>query len=505
MAVAQDLVLYGQLPQEIFSWVEGSEKAPSEVLIEGPAGTGKTHTILQALLEYGERYPRSKIVFLRNERASMSETLLPEWEEHVLGPEHPSVLGGPQRKDREKYTLPNGSEYILRGFDNEQKLFSGQYHVIFFNEATELKSEEKFETLHRAKRALCDGGQPFRSIIADCNPRQRLHWLNVRASPGRDGSPAKMHRIRTALHDNPRWYDHELAEWTQDGHDYISSMAAGYTGVNRSRLLLGLWEDASGALMAEFNQHIHCIDARLERATGTWLLHVKGWAQPVELRWFFAGFDAGYTTACLGVWGVDIQGRMFEVAELYRSRWAQNGDRTGWTHDDWARRAVGLAREFQLQGIVSDHDPSLIEAVNRALINAGHGACVREADKRMGMAGDKAKAARIEMMRARFQRNELFFVNGCNREVDNQLLAKGRPNKTPDELPNLRYREFEYGVDDIAVEGKVDKTIPDHGFDMCCYSVVFAAGRQVQGKRTIGSSPWERYWDGDWKGFAKAR
>lgn len=528
LAERDTLDLHGELGSKLFAWVEGRKKCPAkEILAEGPAGTGKTRVILEALLRYAEKYPRSKIVFLRNERAAMTETLLVEWEEVVFGPFYPHLVSGAQRGHRDKYgPLPNGSEFILRGFNDEQKLYSGQFHIIFFNEATELKSEEKWQTLHRSLRAPCSGGQPFLALIADCNPRQRSHWLNRRAHDieraGREFDPSidpktqkprdLMLRIRTDFTDNGRWYDHgathlpEDERYTQDFYDRIwYGLRTNTGGVTNTRLFQGLWEDATGALMPEFDSDRHVIDAKLEKRLGTWLLHVKGWPQPVEMRWFFAGFDAGYTTAVLGIWGVDIQGRMFEVAEYYRSRWGACGERHGWTHDDWARRAVSVAKEFQLQGIVSDHDPSLIEAVNRALINAGHGACVREANKRMGMAGDKAKDARIEMVRAALQRNELFYVKGCNREVDEALVSMKRPWCTPMEIPDLRYREFEYGVDDISIEGKVDKSIPDHGFDMTCYSKVFQHSRQVQGTRTVDEGPFEKYWLGDWKGFAKAR
>lgn len=465
------LVLYGELADELFAWVEGERKAPEECLAEGPAGTGKTRTILEMLRTYGENYPRSKIVFLRNERAAMSETLLVEWEEFVLGPDHYCVRGGPQRKDREKYTFTNGSEFILRGFDNEQKLFSGQYHVIYFNEATELRSEEKWETLHRAKRAKNTHGQPFRMLLADCNPRQKSHWLNRRAhDPDRAGLPFvplkdRMQRIRGRLEDNPRWYDHDRREWTKDGKDYITSMSRGFTGVNRERLLYGLWSNAEGALLPEWNPGVHVIDATLAGKS----LTIKGWDRPVEIEWTFAAMDAGYEdSGVLGVWGMDDRSRMFRLAEIYRRHW---------THDDWAQHVVKLAREFRLQHLACDHDKALIAALNRALVNAGFPPFVRIADKTLGMSGDKAKTARIELLRSRLVRQEIFWVKNANRELDPWLQEKNRPYRSEDEFPNLRYEEFTYGEDKIEKEARVDQRDPDHGLDETLYAVAYATTR----------------------------
>ena len=485
---APPLQFWGPAAEEVWGWMDGSHKPMRETLIEGGAGSGKTHTILQMIRSYCDDYPHSKWLFIRNEKSAMNETLLVEWEEAVLGAGHPMLKGRqPSRDNRTVYENPyNKSTVVCRGFDDEQKFFSGQFHGIFFNEATELKSEEKWETLHRALRAKKTHGQPFSVMVADCNPRQRSHWLNRRAASGR------MRRIRTFLWDNPRWYDHERNDWTEEGREYVQALSLGLTGVNRTRLLLGLWENATGAVLPQFDENIHVIDARLEKVFGATLLHVKGWAQPVELRWFFASMDCGFQNAAVfGVWGMDPQGRLFEVAEIYRSQW---------THEEWSQHVVALAKEFPLQGIACDHDPALIKALNIALTRANVSGVARIADKTLGRSDEKGQVARLELLRSLLQRRAIFYVKGCNRFVDDALKAKRLPWNTPMELPDLQHEEVTAGEDDVAKAEKIDKSFPNHGFDMTRYACAFAATRNLaQEGLARDARRWEDFWDFDAK------
>lgn len=483
------------LAAEMFGLLDGSRKPAAEYLVEGPAGTGKTFCDMQFVRAYCENYPMSRWVFIRNERVAMNETILPEWEDFVLGPNHYCLRKGPTRENRDKYTFPNGSTVILRGFDNEQKLYSGQYHGALFNEATELGSQDKFETLHRAMRAPLTHGQPFRIIIAEVNPRNRGNWLNKRANPlGVEFDPKihKMKRIRTFLHENPRWYDAATGKWTEDGIDYIGRMSRGLTGVNRTRLLLGQWENATGRVLPQFDPNIHVIEARLEKAFGATLLHVRGWKDPVELRWFFAAMDCGFQNAAVfGVWGMDPQGRLFEVAEIYRSQW---------THEEWATHIVALAKEFPLQGIACDHDPALIKALNVALTRANVAGVARIADKTLGRSDEKGQVARLELLRSLLQRNALFYVKNCNRHIDEALKATGPYWNTPAELPDLNHQEVVAGEDDVAKAEKIDKSTPNHGFDMTRYACAFAATRNLAAEGLARDARrWEDFWDFDAK------
>ena len=43
---------YSEHARELFGWLDGSRTAPSEALVEGAAGTGKTRADLEHLKEY---------------------------------------------------------------------------------------------------------------------------------------------------------------------------------------------------------------------------------------------------------------------------------------------------------------------------------------------------------------------------------------------------------------------------------------------------------------------
>lgn len=501
--------VFGEM-RRLFQWMhpDPAERAlagpaPLEVLVEGPAGSGKSHLDLQFVKAYCETYPGSKFVLLRAERVAMNETVLDEWENDVLGPTHPSILKGPTRANRDHYELGDGSRVLLRGYDNEYKLYSGQYHGILFVEATELADRLKWVKLHRALRAKPVGGQPWLPLIAELNPREESFWLNQRAhdpfNTGAAFDPAKdpMYRIRTHLWDNPRWYDHDRREWHDEGATYVRRLSGGLTGAPRDNLLHGKWTRPTGAVFPEYDAKRHVIDGRLETKLGKVFLHVTDWPEPVELRWFFASMDAGYEDpSVLGIWGVDGSGRMFELCEVYRQHW---------THEDWAQCVVGLAREFPLMALACDHDKALIAAINRALMNARLNPFARTADKTLGLPGNQGKKARIELLRARLHRGEIFFLKDANRSLDAQLQLKSHPIRTVEELPAWVYSPFVFGEDPVDKAGIPDPRCADHGIDMVLYGCAHAAGRGVLDQKPVppkfapgtfgalfGKQEWER-------------
>ena len=77
-------------------------KAP-EVLIEGPAGTGKTRAVLEYVNWLCESYPGIRVLLFRKTRTSMSESVLVTWEEKVLWDGHPARTGDAQRNTRQHY------------------------------------------------------------------------------------------------------------------------------------------------------------------------------------------------------------------------------------------------------------------------------------------------------------------------------------------------------------------------------------------------------------------
>jgi hypothetical protein len=89
-----------------------------EVLIEGPAGTGKTRAVLEYVNATCELHDGIRVLICRQTRVSLTESVLVTWENKVLWPGHPAITGDASRANRHSYRYPNDSEIVLGGLDN---------------------------------------------------------------------------------------------------------------------------------------------------------------------------------------------------------------------------------------------------------------------------------------------------------------------------------------------------------------------------------------------------
>jgi PBSX family phage terminase large subunit len=224
-----------------------------EVLLSGPAGTGKSICASNRLFMFAEQYPGCRILIVRKTRESMSQSTLVTWESKVVPTGHP-CLAGPSRRNRDSYTFTNGSEIICGGMkqsgrDATQKIMSTDYDFIYAPEAIEFSSEEYGRLLSRLRNNV----SPFKQIITDTNPSHPQHWLKRRCDDGL----CKM--IETRHRDNPLLYDHAKNDWTPFGREYLNSLES-LEGALRDRLYLGKWAQAEGVVYTNWNDQIHVID-----------------------------------------------------------------------------------------------------------------------------------------------------------------------------------------------------------------------------------------------------
>ena len=77
----------------------------SEVLLEGPAGTGKTRALLEYVYWCCRTFPGIRVLFIRKTRASLTESVLVTWEQKVL-PDHACITGTASAENRRSYTFP---------------------------------------------------------------------------------------------------------------------------------------------------------------------------------------------------------------------------------------------------------------------------------------------------------------------------------------------------------------------------------------------------------------
>lgn len=219
---------------------------PKELLVSGPAGTGKTLPILTFLHRIQADYPGTRGLFLRATRASLTESALVTFEQEVLPSDGMEWLAhGSQRRTRQSYRYPNGSEIVCAGLDrNADKVLSTAWDWVFWNEASESKAET-WETI----ASRMDRGRDPRLgwLIGDTNPAAPDHHLLTRQSHGLE------HWITTHKA-NPGFYDGE--DWTPEGRRYLARLR-GLTGLRRKRFFLGLWVQGEGVWFDTFDPEIH--------------------------------------------------------------------------------------------------------------------------------------------------------------------------------------------------------------------------------------------------------
>lgn len=428
----RDYKAYGCIA-ELFRMAQANT-LPREILLDGPAGSGKSlgagHFVHWAL----STYPGSRVCVARKTLTSLRQTWQVTFEEKVLWHTHPIVMSGGSRHTRTHYDYPNGSELGLAGLDQPSRLFSSEWDIVLVVEAIELGLEE-WELFHRALR---NWKMPFQLLLGETNPGPSSHWLKKRCDEG------VTHRMRSLHRDNPA-----LTKAYLDGLD------KGLSGARRERMYLGNWVAAEGLVWPEYDPTVHLLTCLKQEPShgGGVLLHIQGWEQPVALTWFLAGLDFGYSApGALQVWGFDEEGRMFRVAEVYK---------TQWDLDRWAEAIVKLYEEYPFQRLICDHEPRSIKFLNDYLEDHGTNRIATKWDKqRLSNTSEKAG---IDAFRVRLKQERAFLIRDALREGrDQDLVDRGRPSTFEEEIEDYCYPKFEDGK---IYRDEPDKTKADHACD----------------------------------------
>src|SRR5690349_2127178 len=201
-----------------------------EVVLDGPAGTGKSRSMLEYLNYWAMEYPRCRLLMTRKTRRSLTESGMVTLDQKVL---HPA-----QRvrfmSSMQQYQYPNGSIIAVGGLDKPSKIMSSEWDIIYIQEATEV-TEDDWEA---CSIRLRNGKLPVQQLIADCNPDKSTHWLKQRAQSG--GTLM----LETRHEDNPTLFDRN-GNMTAAGERYLSKLDR-LTGVRYLRYRKGLWVAAEG-------------------------------------------------------------------------------------------------------------------------------------------------------------------------------------------------------------------------------------------------------------------
>lgn len=263
---------------------------PRQLLVEGPAGTGKTWGILCVLHRLACTVPGLRILMCRQTRVSLTESVLVTFESEVLhlnGMERLSHRVS--RRNRQAYQYPNGSTIVLGGLDKPDRILSTAWDVVYVNEAIEVPADTwdaLWSRLNRPGRTT-----RFGYLIGDTNPGDPGHWLNQRCEAG------DITRWTTGHEANPALWDGR--GWTRVGRAYIHGTLGRLRGTRRKRFLDGLWAAGEGAWFETFDTEAH-VSERAE---------FEGW-YPVHLA-----VDCGVHTGA--VWfqvvgsGIETEVRVF--------------------------------------------------------------------------------------------------------------------------------------------------------------------------------------------------
>lgn len=303
-----------------------TDRSP-ELILSGPAGTGKSRACLEKLHACLLRWPGSRALVVRKTRESLTETALVTYEDKVL-PVDSSIKEGAQRRVRQSYRYPNGSSVVVGGMDKATKIMSTEYDIIYVQEAIEL-TENDWESLTTRLR---NGVMPFQQIIADTNPDSPSHWIRQRANAGR------LKLLDSKHEDNPSLWSG--GRWTEAGARYIAKLDA-LTGVRLPRLRHGKWVAAEGVVYGDWSRSVHVVDRF-----------------PIPPEWRrIRSIDFGYTNPFVCQWwALDGDDRVYLYREIYRTKRIVA---------DHAKDIIRLSEGEKYEFTVADHD-----AEDRATLRA---------------------------------------------------------------------------------------------------------------------------------------
>lgn len=394
----------------------------AEVLLDGPAGTGKSLAALWRLHLTCLKHPGARCLIVRKTAVSLGSTTLVTFEEQVI----PAAMkegvvrwyGGSQ-KEAAAYRYSNGSRIVVGGMDKPEKVLSSEYDLVFCDEATELTVTD-WETINSRLRhgKVRRDGRPSHQQIAATNPAHPQHWINQRANTD------VMERLVSRHRDNPRYF-HADGTPTEEGAAYMARLDA-LTGVRRHRLRDGIWAAAEGIIYERFDASIHVVDQFQIPADWT-----RYWS--VDF-----GFTHPFVLQC---WAEDPDGRLYLYREIFRTQRlvedhaadiiaACTEPDPDYVHPEGRPRLAHHGRiwtEPRPRAVICDHD-----AEDRATLERHLGMSTVKARKGVS---DGIQAVQSRWKVAGDGRPRLFLVRGAVLERDAALVEARKPACTEEEIP----------------------------------------------------------------------
>lgn len=417
----------------------------AEILVSGPAGTGKSVGGLTKLHLAMMKYHGARGLLLRKTAASLGASTLEVWRKHVavasLASGEVEYYGGSTAEPPQYRYLRNGSAVVIGGMDKPSKIMSSAYDLVVCDEGTEFLVQDWEAGISRLRA----GNLPYSQIIAMCNPDAEHHWLYQRAQSG------AMTMMESRHEDNPEYYNADGTP-TPVGAAYIAKLDK-LTGVRYWRLRRGLWVAAEGLIYESWDPAVHLVD-KLPEGSENWV------------RWW--SVDFGYRNPfVLQCWAEDGDGRLWLYREIYM---------TGRLVEDHARQILSIVApggkwiEPRPRAVICDHDAEDKATLERHLrmstVNA----------KKQVTPGIEAVQARLRT--AGDGQPRLFIVRDALVERDVSLTEAGKPTCSKEEITGYVWAK---GLDGRPVKEEPHKE-GDHGMDALRYVV---AERDLGGRPAI--------------------
>lgn len=438
---------------------EAFEAREDEVLVSGPAGTGKSRACLEKIFSVCLLTPNTRALLLRKTLRSLGSTALVTWRNFVIKEASETgyvVYYGGSSQEPPQYRFRNGSTVTIGGLDNPTRIMSSEYDIVYVQEATEITITD----IEFIKTRLRNWRIGFQQLLMDCNPDSETHPLYRRCKDG-------ITRLIESRHeDNPRLFTRE-GDLTEKGRAYIGILDR-LTGIRYKRLRKGLWVSAEGIVYEEFDPAIHVLP---------WNYDVDGNRIPLPDDWpRIWAIDFGFTNPFVCKWyAIGPDGEVYMYREIYHT------DRTVAEHAEQIMQQVTKVVEREYY----DH----INRVNRisqetvwtepkpiAVICDWDAGGRRTFEKATGLgtvAALKSVHTGIDLHKERLAVNaqgyaRFYLMEDALVERDQALVDALRPTCTQEEYGAYAYA---VGVDGRKKEDPVKKD--DHGMDTDRYLTMY--------------------------------
>ncbi len=375
-----------------------TDKSP-ELGMVGSAGTGKTTGALYKLHLASLASPGCRSLLARREAVSLAATTLQSFNRFVIAEALATglvVWYGGSAKEPAAYHYRNGSTIQVGGLDRPERIMSAEFDRILVDEGTDI-TERAYQLLLTRLRGT---HASYRQMMLCCNPQGPTHWVKKRADSG------KLTLLTSRHQDNPMYYD-RAGNLTAAGAEYMARLNA-LTGVERLRLLDGIWAAAEGVIYKGYSAALHEVPAF--RIPASW---PRYWS--VDF-----GFTHPFVLQC---WAVDPDGRAYRYREIFHTQRLV---------EDHARKILSIVApdghwiEPKPRAIICDHD-----AEDRATLERHLKMTTTPARKSVS---DGIQATEARWKPAGDGKPRLFYVKGALVERDTSLEQDGKPTCSEEEI-----------------------------------------------------------------------